>query len=117
MKDYGDTTHEEEEAWKMMEREAERDGLIAGERKQIWIGEFEFFNGSINGGISGEDVFQFCLIHRIHEVKEATKAERDAVDDEGLDWVVPSEYKGDIAFSQGFMRNLGGNIKKFDKGA
>jgi hypothetical protein len=33
-----------------------------------------------------------------------------------LDWVVPSEYKGDIAFSQGFMRNLGGNIRRFEGG-
>lgn len=103
------STHEEEEAWKMMEKEAELE-----KRKTIWIGEFEFFEGSINGGMTGKDIFQFCLIHRIHEVKEATKAERDAVDDEGLDWVVPSEYKGEIAFSQGFMRNLGGNIKKFE---
>jgi len=86
----------------------------AEERKTIWIGEFEFFNGHINGGISGEDRFQFCLIHRIHEVKEATEAECQAVDDEGLDWVIPSEYKGDIAFSQGFMRNLGGNIRRFE---
>jgi hypothetical protein len=86
-------------------------------RKTIWVGEFEFFEGVINGGINGkEDRFQFCLIHRIHEVKEATEAECQAIDDEGLDWVIPSEYKGDIAFSQGFMRNLGGNLNRFNKG-
>ena len=113
-------TPEEEEAWKIMEKEAERSGLIQAEkveeRKQIWVGEFEFFDGSINGGITGEDKFQFCLIHRIHEVKTATEAECNKIGDEGLDWVIPDEYKGDIAFSQGFMRNLGGNIHKFNKG-
>jgi hypothetical protein len=89
----------------------------AVKRKTIWVGEFEFFEGIINGGINGkEDRFQFCLIHRIHAVNEATEAECKAIDDEGLDWVVPSEYKGDIAFSQGFMRNLGGNISIFEGG-
>jgi hypothetical protein len=110
-------TEEEEEAWKVMEKEAERDGLIKPEekRKTVWVGEMEFFEGVINGGINGkEDRFQFCLIHRLHEVKEATEAECQAIDDEGLDWVVPDEYKGDIAFSQGFMRNLGGNIRRFE---
>jgi len=109
-------TPEEEEAWKMMEKEAEQAGLIQTEekRKQIWVGEFEFFDGSINGGINGEDRFQFCLIHRIHEVKTATEAECNKIDDEGLDWIIPDEYKGEIAFSQGFMRNLGGNIRRFE---
>ena len=110
-------TAEEEEAWKMMEKEQEREQEIkkVEERKQIWVGEFEFFEGVINGGINGkEDRFQFCLIHRMHEVKNATEAERNAIADEGLDWIVPDEYKGEIAFSQGFMRNLGGNIRRFE---
>ena len=120
-------TPEEEEAWKVMEKEAERNGLIKAEqlrkeveeenRKTVWIGEFEFFEGIINGGINGkEDRFQFCLIHRLHEVKTCTEKELETgLDGETLDWVVPDEYKGEIAFSQGFMRNLGGNIRKFDK--
>jgi hypothetical protein len=109
-------TAEEEEAWRMMEKEYEREQETkkAEERKQVWVGEFEFFEGSINGGMTGEDKFQFCLIHRIHEVKTATEAECNAIDEEGLDWVIPNEYKGEIAFSQGFMRNLGGNIRKFE---
>ena len=113
MKDYGETTREEEEAWAMMEKEALKDleDLENAERKTVWIGEMEFFEGYIS-----RDGFQFCLIHRLHEVKEATKAELDSgLDGEQLDWVVPDEYRGEIAFSQGFMRNLGGNIKKFDK--
>jgi hypothetical protein len=115
-------TPEEEEAWKIMEAEAERSGLIQAEkveeRKQIWVGEFEFFEGVINGGVNGkEDRFQFCLIHRLHETKSATEAERSEIADGGLDWVIPDEYKGEIAFSQGFMRNLGGNIHKFNRGA
>jgi len=104
-------TPEEEEAWKVMEKEAERAGLIQAEeeRKTIWIGEFEFFDNYISN-----HAYQFCLIHRIHEVKTATEAECNKVDDEGLDWIVPDEYKGEIAFSQGFMRNLGGNIRRFE---
>jgi len=108
-------TPEEEEAWKMMEKEQERDGLIKAEkeevRKTVWIGEFEFFDGYIN-----RDGYQFCLIHRLHEVRTCTEKELETgLDGEQLDWVVPDEYKGEIAFSQGFMRNLGGNIRKFDK--
>jgi hypothetical protein len=117
LKDYT-ATSEEEEAWKIMEKEAERDGMIKAEkRKQVWIGEMEFFEGVINGGINGkEDRFQFCLIHRIHEVKTCTEKELETgLDGETLDWIVFDEYKGEIAFSQSFMRNLGGNIKKFDK--
>jgi hypothetical protein len=117
LKDYT-ATPEEEEAWKVMEKEAERDGLIKAEkRKQVWIGEMEFFEGVINGGINGkEDRFQFCLIHRIHEVKTCTEKELETgLNGETLDWIVFDEYKGEIAFSQSFMRNLGGNIKKFDK--
>ena len=116
-------TEEEEEAWKVMEKEAERSGLIQAEkvenRKTIWVGEMELFEGVINGGINGkEDRFQFCLIHRLHEVKTATEKEIETgLDNETLDWVIPDEYKGDIAFSQGFMRNLGGNIHKFNRGA
>jgi len=120
LKDYT-ATPEEEEAWKIMEKEAERDGLIKAEvnpeRKTIWVGEFEFFDGSINVGAKDEDHFKFCLIHRIHEVKTATEKELETgLNGETLDWVIPDEYKGEIAFSQGFMRNLGGNIHKFNKG-
>jgi hypothetical protein len=106
-------TEEELEAWAIREKEAERDGLIKTEekRKTIWIGEMEFFTTYI-----GRDGFQFCLIHRLHEVRECTEKELETgLDGEQLDWVVPDEYKGEIAFSRGFMRNLGGNIKKFDK--
>lgn len=115
MKDYGDTTREEEEAWKIMEKEAEWDGIIKGEvieeRKTVWIGEMEFFDAEIS-----RDKYQFCLIHRLHEVKECTDKELETgLDGELLDWVVPHEYKGEIAFSQSFMRNLGGNIKKFEE--
>ena len=106
-------TPEEEEAWSIMEKEHEHEQELKAqkeeERKTIWIGEFEFFDNYISN-----HAYQFCLIHRLHEVKEATQAERNAVDDEGLDWVVPNEYKGEIAFSQGFMRNLGGNIRRFE---
>ena len=112
-------TPEELEAWAIKEKEAERDGLIKTEekRKTVWVGEMEFFEGIINGGINGkEDRFQFCLIHRLHEVRDCTEKELETgLDGEQLDWVVPDEYKGEIAFSQGFMRNLGGNIRKFDK--
>jgi hypothetical protein len=114
-------TPEEEEAWRIMEKEAERNGLIKAEqvrkeieqenRKTVWIGEFEFFEAEIS-----RDKYQFCLIHRLHEVRTCTEKElENGLDGEQLDWVVPDEYKGEIAFSQGFMRNLGGNIRKFDK--
>ena len=79
----------------------------AEERKTIWIGEFEF----LECGAMGMESFALCLIHRLHEVKEGTEQE---MEDEQLDWVVPNEYKGEIAFSQGFMRNLGGNIRRFE---
>jgi hypothetical protein len=107
-------TPEEEEAWKIMEKEAERSGLIQAEkveeRKTIWIGEFEFFDNYIS-----DHAYQFCLIHRIHEVKNTTEAERNKIAlEESLDWIIPDEYKGQIAFSQGFMRNLGGNIRRFE---
>ena len=115
-------TSEEEEAWAVMEKEAERDGLIKAEqvrkeveqenRKTVWIGEFEF----LKCGALGVGDFDICLIHRLHEVKTCTEKELETgLDGEQLDWVVPDEYKGEIAFSQGFMRNLGGNLKQFDK--
>jgi hypothetical protein len=109
-------TEEELEAWAMKEKEAERDGLIKPvqeeNRKTVWIGEFEF----LKCGALGVGDFDICLIHRLHEVKECTEKElENGLDGEQLDWVVPDEYKGEIAFSQGFMRNLGGNIRKFDK--
>ena len=96
-------TPEEEEAWGLMGKEAKVE-----ERKTIWVGEFEF----LECNAMGMEAFDICLVHRLHEVKECTEAEMEA---EQLDWVVPNEYKGEIAFSQGFMRNLGGNIRRFDK--
>jgi hypothetical protein len=111
---------EEEEAWNIMEKEHEREQELKAQkeekRKTVWIGEMEFFDGSINVGRKDEDHFKFCLIHRLHEVRDCTEKELDSgLDGEQLDWVVPNEYKGEIAFSQGFMRNLGGNLKRFDK--
>jgi hypothetical protein len=79
--------------------------------KQIWIGEFEFFEC----GVLGLHSFALCLVNRIHEVKHASEDDIKKVDDEGLDWIVPSEYRGEIAFSQSFMRNLGGNLKQFEE--
>jgi len=82
------------------------------ERKTIWVGEFEFFDNYISN-----HAYQFCLIHRLHEVKECTEKELEKIAlEEALDWIIPNEYKGDIAFSQGFMRNLGGNISIFERG-
>jgi hypothetical protein len=111
-------TEEELEAWAIREKEAERDGLvkIVEKRKTIWIGEFEFMKAryGVDDRTGGE--VDLCLIHRLHEVKEVTEKELETgLDGEQLDWVVPDEYKGEIAFSRGFMRNLGGNIRRFDK--
>jgi hypothetical protein len=106
-------TPEEEEAWRIMEAEALKDleEKKQANRKTVWIGEFEFFDAQISS-----DKYQFCLIHRLHEIRTCTEKELETgLDGEQLDWVVPDEYKGEIAFSQGFMRNLGGNIRKFDK--
>lgn len=114
-------TPEEIDAWGIKEKEAERDGLIKAEqvrkeveqenRKTVWIGEFEFFDGYIH-----RDGYQFCLIHRLHEIRTCTEKELETgLDGEQLDWVVPDEYKGEIAFSRSFMRNLGGNIHTFNK--
>ena len=105
MKDDGDTTREEEEAWKMMEKEAERE-----KREKIWIGEFEFMDMKAIG--APEFYGKVCIVHRLHEIKYGTLHD---VDNEQLDWIMPSSYQGEIVFSQGFMRDLGGNIKRFEE--
>jgi len=105
-------TPEEEEAWRVMTAEQVRKEVLEEKRKTVWIGEFEF----LKCGALGVGDFDICLIHRLHEVKTCTEKElENGLSGEKLDWVVPDEYKGEIAFSQGFMRNLGGNLKQFDK--
>jgi hypothetical protein len=111
-------TPEEEEAWRIMEAEALKDleEKKQAKHKTVWIGEFEFMKAryGVDDRTGGE--VALCLIHRLHEVRTCTEKDLETgLDGETLDWVVPDEYRGEIAFSQSFMRNLGGNIRKFDK--
>lgn len=71
---------------------------------EVWFGEMEFGKFVIgNNPITDES--QIVLVHNIFEKK---RMDPDRVEDyaAGADYLIPSEFLGDIVFSRTFLRNL-----------
>lgn len=73
-------------------------------RVEVWFGEMEFGTFSV-GSNPHIHVNQIALVHNIAEKRymDPDKVEEAA---EGCDWLVPSEFEGDIVFSKTFLKGL-----------
>jgi hypothetical protein len=71
---------------------------------EIWFGEMEFGKFVIgNNPITDEG--EIVLIHNIFE-KKRMDPERAEDYANGADYLIPSEFRGDIVFSRTFLRGL-----------
>jgi hypothetical protein len=71
---------------------------------EVWFGEMEFGKFVVgNNPITDES--EMVLVHNILEKKymDPDRAEDHAA---GVDYLIPSEFLGDIVFSRTFLRNL-----------
>lgn len=70
---------------------------------QVWFGEMEF--GTFTVGAGPSEKGNIALIHNIAEKRymDPDKVEEAA---KGCDWLVPSEFEGDIVFSKTFLKGL-----------
>lgn len=71
---------------------------------EVWFGEMEFGKFVI-GNNPVTDESEIALVHSIFEKK---RMDPDRVDDyaNGADYLIPSEFSGDIVFSRTFFRGL-----------
>ena len=71
---------------------------------EVWFGEMEFGKFVI-GDNPVTDQSEMVLVHNILEKKymDSDQAEGHAA---GVDYLIPSEFLGDIVFSRTFLRNL-----------
>jgi hypothetical protein len=71
---------------------------------EVWFGEMEFGKFVI-GDNPVTDQSEMVLVHNILEKKHM---DPDRVEDHaaGADYLIPSEFLGDIVFSRTFLRNL-----------
>ena len=70
---------------------------------EVWFGEMEF--GKFTVGEILTDEGEIVLVHNIFEKK---RMDRDRVEDyaNGADYLIPSEFSGDIVFSRTFLKGL-----------
>ena len=70
-------------------------------KPEVWFGEMEFGNLDVGDGSDNP----IAIIHNIFEKRWMNPSE---VEDyaKGCDWLVPSEFAGDIVFSRTFMKTL-----------
>ena len=71
---------------------------------EVWFGEMEFGKFVI-GNNPVTDESEIALVHNIFEKK---RMDRDRVEDyaNGADYLIPSEFPGDIVFSRTFLKGL-----------
>jgi hypothetical protein len=63
----------------------------------VWLGDFEF--GEFK---KGEDLYPVAIIHRLDDiVKLAPDDIEDVAWERGLEYLVPSEYRGEIVYAKG----------------
>ena len=63
----------------------------------VWLGNFEF--GEFK---KGNDLYPITIIHRLDDiVKLAPEEIEDVAWQRGLEYLVPSEYRGEIVYSRG----------------
>jgi hypothetical protein len=74
------------------------------ETVEVWFGEMEFGKFVI-GNNPVTDEGEIVLIHNIFEKK---RMDPERVEDyaNGADYLIPSEFRGDIVFSRTFLRGL-----------
>jgi hypothetical protein len=79
------------------------------ETVEIWFGEMEFgkfvIENSHASGNPATDEGEIVLVHNIFE-KKRMDPERAEDYANGADYLIPSEFRGDIVFSRTFLRNL-----------
>lgn len=63
----------------------------------VWLGNFEF--GEFK---KGNDLYPVTIIHRLDDILRLDPAEiEDVAWDRGLEYLVPSEYRGEIVYARG----------------
>jgi hypothetical protein len=63
----------------------------------VWLGDFEF--GEFK---KGDDLYLLTIIHRLDDiVRLAPDDIEDVAWERGLEYLVPSEYKGEIVYARG----------------
>jgi len=70
---------------------------------EVWFGEMEF--GQISFGT--DPASPITVVHSIHEKRWMDPDDNDIEDyAKGADWVIPSQFEGDLVFSQTFLKGL-----------
>lgn len=63
----------------------------------VWLGDFEF--GEFK---KGNDLYPVTIVHRLDDiVRLAPDDIEDVAWERGLEYLVPSEYKGEIVYARG----------------
>lgn len=77
-------------------------GNRADEKCIVWFGEMEFCKAVFG---ADTDPSQIAIVHNIIEKRFMNPSEVEEHAN-GADWLIPSEFDGDIVFSRTFMRGL-----------
>jgi len=86
-----------EECDAIIKNQLEHDATMKKEKLEVWFGDFEF--GEF---MKGNDAYPIAIIHCLDDiVKLAPEDIEDVAWARGLEYLVPSEYRGEIVYSRG----------------
>jgi len=86
-----------EECDAIIQKQLEHDAMMSKQKIDVWLGNFEF--GEFK---KGDDLYPITIIHRLDDIVKLSEEEiEDVAWARGLEYLVPSEYKGEIVFTRG----------------